>query len=143
MTGVTGLAGVRRRGRRGALDASSALSALRSAVGAGTWASPAASWRTFGLGRMGHDPGAELIGRLFGVRDLALARAIRHPTGDVRLAALRAGILCDAVDVGASLIALRRGAPRASGVLVGGGAALFVALGLLALGDERARAQVP
>lgn len=133
------IADVGERGWTGRPDASWVLSTLRTVVGAGTWVSPAASWRTFGLGRMGDDPSAELIGRLFGVRDLVLARSIRHPAGDVRRAALRGGVLCDAIDVVASLIALRRGAPRASGVLVGGGAALFVALGLLALGDERAR----
>ena len=113
------------------------LATLRSLVGAGTWISPASSFRTFGLGALGDDPRGALIGRLFGVRDLALGRAVRHPSGDVRRAALQVGVLCDSVDVFASLIAVRRGAPRASGVLVGGGAALFAVLGLLALADTR------
>jgi hypothetical protein len=46
-------------------------------------------------------------------------------------------VLCDSVDVVATLIALRRGAPKASGLLVGGGAALFAALGASALAGER------
>lgn len=112
------------------------LSALRSVVGAGTWASPALSGRTFGLGSL-EGPGAALLARLFGVRDLALGQAIRHPSPEVRRAALQVGVLCDSVGVVASLVALRRGAARSSGVLVGGGAAFFVALGLLALADQR------
>ena len=127
----------------GASSAGAALSVLRSLVGSGTWVSPAASWRTFGLGTLGDAPGTELIGRLFGVRDLALGVAISHPLRDVRRAALRAGVLCDTVDVVATLVALRRGAPRASGALVGGGAALFAALGLLALRDEAVGAGRP
>ena len=124
-------------GRRRQPTPAAVLSTLRSLVGAGTWISPASSWRTFGLGRLGHDPSGELIGRLFGVRDLALGRAVRHPNGDVRRAALQVGVLCDSMDVIASLVALRRGASRTSGVLVGGGAALFAVLGLLALADTR------
>ena len=113
------------------------LSTLRSLVGTGTWISPSRSLRTFGLGEQGNDPSGELIGRLFGVRDLALGQAARHPGGDVRRAALRAGVLCDSVDMVASLLAVRRGAPRVSGALVGGGAALFAVLGVLALAGER------
>ena len=119
------------------LQPGAVLSVLRGLVGAGTWASPASSWRTFGLGELHDDPAAELIGRLFGVRDLALAQGARHREPAVRRAALRAGVLCDSVDVVATLIALRRGAPKASGLLVGGGAALFAALGASALAGER------
>ncbi len=113
------------------------LSVLRSLVGAGTWVSPASSWRTFGFGSTAVDASTALLGRLFGVRDLALGQAVRHESADVRRAALRVGVLCDSMDVVASVLALRRGAPRASGVLVGGGAAFFAALGGLALKAER------
>ena len=119
--------------------AASALSVLRTLVGVGTWASPARSWRTFGFGAADDvDASTALMGRLFGVRDLALGQAARNDDAHVRSAALRAGVLCDSVDVVASVLALRRGAPRATGVLVGGGAALFAALGVLALAAERA-----
>jgi hypothetical protein len=126
-----------RAARAGGHRAASALSTLRSLVGAGTWASPAASWRTFGFGSTDVGASTVLLGRLFGVRDLALGRAVRHESADVRRAALRAGVLCDSADVVATVLALRRGAPRASGVLVGGGAALFATLGVLALAAER------
>ena len=118
-------------------SAAAVLSFLRCLVGAGTWVRPSASYKTFGLWAL-EDPSAELVGRLFGVRDLALGYAARHRNVEVRHAALRAGVACDSVDVVATLIALRRGAPRASGVLVGGGAALFAALGLAALNQDRA-----
>lgn len=119
----------------------SALSVFRSLVGAATWISPSSSRRAFGLGPLEDDPGGELVGRLFGVRDLALGQAIRHRNAEVRRAALHVGVVCDSVDVVASLIARRRGAPKASGVLVGGGAAFFAALGLLALADHRTVAE--
>ena len=123
--------------RTGAPPAASALSALRSLVGAGTWASPASAWRALRLGELGDDPSAELVARLFGVRDLALGQAVRHRDGEVRRPALQVGVLCDSVDVVASLIALRRGAPRAGVALAGGGAAVFAVLGLAALADGR------
>lgn len=113
-----------------------AMSVLRGAVGAGTWLSPAASWRVFGLGHDGPDPSAAIIGRLFGVRDLALAVAVRHPDPAVRRAALQVGVAADGADVVASLLGLRAGAPRATLLGVGAGAALFVAMGLAALREE-------
>jgi hypothetical protein len=86
---------------------------------------------------MPHDPRSALISRLFAVRDLALGLAVRHPRAEVRRAALQLGVAVDAVDVTASLIAARKGAPAASLVGVGVGAAFFVGLGLAALADGR------
>jgi hypothetical protein len=124
----------RRPGR--SLDAASALSALRMLVGAGTWAAPGLSWRTFGLGPLQGGASTMLVGRLFGVRDLALGAAVQHPDPGVRRAALQIGVAVDAVDVVATLLAVRRGAPKATLLLVAGGAALFVGLGLAALADH-------
>lgn len=118
-------------------DAGSTLSVLRSVVGAASWTSPALSWRSFGLGLIEDDPRSMLITRLFGVRDLALGLAVQHPNPDVHRAALDVGVAVDAMDVVASLFAFRRGASRASLVLIGGGAALFVGLGLAARADRQ------
>ena len=118
------------------LDPASALSVLRMLVGAGTWAAPGLSWRTFGLGPLAGGAPTMLVGRLFGVRDLALGAAVQHSNPDVRRAALQIGVAVDAVDIVATLLAVRRGAPKATLLLIAGGAALFVGLGLSALADE-------
>lgn len=122
----------RRRGAVG-IDAAAALSVLRSAVGIGSWVTPAVTSRVFGLGSLNEDPRSAVITRLFGVRELALARAGRHPSPDVRRAAQQAGVAVDAIDVIASLIALRRGAPKVILLTFAGGAALFAGLGIAAL----------
>lgn len=114
-----------------------ALSMLRSIVGVGSWASPALSWRMFGLGPTHDDPRVAVITRLFAVRDLALGQAVRHPNPQVRRAALQVGVAVDAVDVVASLVALRKGAPKVTWLTFVGGAALFVGLGVAALADEQ------
>jgi len=118
------------------LDAASALSVLRMLAGGGTWVAPRLSWHTFGLGELQGGASALLVGRLFGVRDLVLGAAVKHPNPDVRRAALQVGVAVDAVDVVSTLLAVRRGAPKATLLLVAGGAALFVGLGLAALADE-------
>ena len=109
---------------------------LRSVVGVGSWASPALSWRAFGLGSIRDDPRAAVVTRLFAVRDLALGQAVRHSNPHVRRAALQVGVAVDAVDIVASLAALRKGAPKLTWMTFVGGAALFVGLGIAALADE-------
>lgn len=124
------------RSPRWLMDLRLTLLALRSAVGVATWVSPA-STRLFGLQDMADDPHAALVTRLFGVRDLALAQALRSSDAAVVDAALRAGVAVDAVDTVASLLALRRGASPASSVGVGVGALTFVGLGIGALRQRR------
>lgn len=109
------------------------LGGLRLLVGVGSWLAPAASGRTFGLGDAGRDPAAALMTRLFAVRDAALAAGAFAPDPAVRRAALTTGIAVDLTDVVATALALRAGAPRAAGPLVGAGALLFAALGALAV----------
>ncbi len=121
------------------VDAVGTMSALRSLAGAGSWASPALSWRTFGLGPIqGSQSSATaassaLATRLFGVRDLALGLAVRHPDPSLRRAALQIGVAADSADVIASLLAVRAGAPKATLVGVSLGAATFIALGIAGL----------
>ncbi len=113
------------------------MSASRAAVGAGTWLAPGPSWRTFGLGSLADaGPSAGIISRLFGARELALALGVRHPDPAVRRVVLQAGVAIDSIDVAASLIGLRNGAPRATLLGVAAGAATFVVLGAIALAEE-------
>jgi len=100
---------------------------------------PAFGGKLFGLGDANDDPRAAAMTRLFGVRDLVLAHALRHPEPAVRRDALRVGFVVDCVDcvdVVAGLIAWRSGAPRSAVLGVAGGAAAFAALGAVALSGE-------
>ncbi|MCJ0890943.1 hypothetical protein MTX35_18360 [Rhodococcus sp. ARC_M12] len=115
-----------------------ALSVLRSTAGLISWASPAHSWRAFGLGPMHQVGSAGVATRLFGVRDLALGMALHHPSADVRKAAVEAGIAIDVLDVAASVIGRRAGAPAASLAGVAAGATLFVVLGVTIIADSAA-----
>lgn len=112
--------------------AASALSAMRMFAGGISWATPSLSSRLFGLGRLPDDANAGLVTRLFGVRDLVLGAALHHPEPAVQKAVLQAGLVCDAADVAASLIALRAGAPKTMLMGVTAGAGLFLALGAIA-----------
>ncbi|GAB2935607.1 hypothetical protein GCM10027047_35260 [Rhodococcus aerolatus] len=116
------------------LDPALVMSVARAAAGAVTWAHPRFAYRTFHVARDAeYSAGAGIIGRLFGVRDVALAAAVRHPDPAVRRAALQAGLVVDTADVAASVIGVRRGAPAGSLLGVAAGAATFVGLGALAL----------
>lgn len=113
-----------------------ALSVLRSTAGLVSWVSPAHSWRAFGLGPMRQAGSAGVATRLFGVRDLALGMALHHSSADVRKAAVEAGIAIDVLDVAASVLGRRAGAPASSLVGVAAGATLFVVLGVTIIADS-------
>lgn len=119
------------------LDPAQILSAVRAAVGIGSWLSPSLTSRLFGLGSLKDDPRAAVVTRLFGVRELALALTVQHPNPDVRRTALQAGVAVDSLDVIATLIAVRRGAPKVILLTFGAGAALFAGLGVAALTGEQ------
>ncbi|MFN8027872.1 MAG: hypothetical protein U0W40_16380 [Acidimicrobiia bacterium] len=112
---------------------------LRTGVGILSWASPAGAWRAFALGSIDGDPRAGLITRLFGSRDLALGVAVLCPEPTVRRSALQAGVAIDSVDAVASVLALRKGAPRWTALTAVAGATFFAALGAVALKQEPER----
>lgn len=85
----------------------SALVAMRMLFGAGAWATPRFTGRLFGLDP-GHNPQAPYLGRLFGVRELALAAGTRSTEGEAQRRWLELGVLCDLADVAAALLARRR-----------------------------------
>jgi hypothetical protein len=87
----------------------------------------------FGLGTVFAQPDAALMGRLFAVRDLVLAQALRHPDLEVQRQVLKMGVAVDSVDAVASLVAALRGGRKTGLVGVGLGALLFAGMGVLAL----------
>ena len=122
-----------------AINVRSVFSALRALVGIVSWTSPSASWTTFGLGAVGSDARAPLITRLFGIRELALAAGLRSPDPAVRRTTLQAGLVVDCADIVASIIALRKGAPKRIWLTFVAGAATFIGLGIVALTRETDR----
>jgi hypothetical protein len=115
------------------------LIGLRGAIGAGSWLTPRLAGRLFGLDPDGN-PQAAYLGRLFGVRDAALAYGLASSTGAQRALWLRIGIACDAADAVAGILAGRRGElPKFTTVLVTATAVGAAALGIAALqGDHPA-----
>jgi hypothetical protein len=89
-------------------SAPTALSALRIAVGGSAWLTPNLAARLFGLDADGN-PQAPYLGRLFGVRDVALAAGTLATEGSARRSWLVAGLACDLADTAAALLGRRRG----------------------------------
>ena len=109
------------------------LSTTRVSIGSGVWLAPRFSGRLFGL-----DPDANpqlpYLGRLFGIRDVVLAAGAQMSTGADRKLWLRLGLVCDAADAAAGLIAGRNGElSKLSTALVTAPALLAIALGAAAL----------
>jgi hypothetical protein len=112
------------------------LVGLRAAVGAGAWLAPRLSGRLFGLD-MAANPQAPYLGRLFGVRDVALAVGTSSSSGSERAQWLRIGVACDLADAVAGIAAGRRGElPKAATFMVTTTALMAAALGIAALQEE-------
>jgi hypothetical protein len=107
-----------------------AFAAMRLTVGAGSWLTPRTSARFFGLPA----DSAPVLVRLFGAREVALALGALSTDSGIRRTALSVGIAVDSADTMASLLDLAGGklSTRAA-MLVGGGAAIFAALGVASL----------
>ena len=113
------------------------LVGLRGSVGAGAWLTPRLSGRLFGLDP-DHNPQAPYLGRLFGVRDVALAFGLSTSSGAQRVQWLRIGIACDLADAAAGVLAGRRGElPKLATTLVTATALGGAALGIVALRGEQ------
>lgn len=111
------------------------FAALRFATGVTAWAAPAKAARLFGLATGTQQP---FITQLFGSRELTLALAVTDASPRLRARALQLGLLTDALDVVAALRGIQRQTlPPAGALITGGGAALFLGLGLAALANEK------
>jgi hypothetical protein len=116
----------------------SVLTGLRVSIGAGAWIAPRLAGRLFGLDADAN-PQLPYVGRLFGVRDVALGTGLQLSSGHSRRVWLQLGILCDAADSVAGILAGRNGdISKLSTVLVTAPALLGIGLGIAALeADER------
>jgi hypothetical protein len=122
-------------------SAPAALAALRIAVGGGAWLTPNLAGRLFGLDPDGN-PQSAYLGRLFGVRDVALAAGTLASEGRARRSWLIAGLACDLADAAAALLG-RRGGYLSTPVsaLLAAPALAAVGMGVIALrGDEQPEA---
>jgi hypothetical protein len=115
------------------MPGTSALIGIRTAVGAGAWLAPRLSGRLFGLDAAAN-PQLPYIGRLFGIRDVALAAGLAQSSGDGRRLWLRLGIMCDVADAVAGLLAGRNGElSKLSTALVTAPALMGIGMGVAAL----------
>src|SRR5205823_1971554 len=111
----------------------SALAALRAAIGVGAYVAPNVTGRALGLDPAGN-PQASFLGRLFGVRDLALGAGTLSSEGPARTRWVQLGVACDLADAGAAYLAARNGTiPTFAGVLAGATALGAAGMGLAAL----------
>ena len=114
-----------------------AFAALRFGTGVSAWLAPTGTARLLGLSSARQQP---LTTQLFGSRELTLAMAIMDSSPQLRARALALGLLVDSLDVIAAVNGVRRRTlPTTSALFAGGGAALFAALGALALALENDR----
>lgn len=110
-----------------------AIVGLRSALGIGVWVAPRLAGRLFGLDPKGN-PQLSYVGRLFGVRDVALAYGLATSSGPERTLWLRIGLACDIADAAAGVLGGRSGdLPKLAMVLVTGTALGAAGLGVAAM----------
>src|SRR5436305_8887056 len=114
------------------------LVATRTAIGVGAWVAPRLSARLFGLDPDGN-PQSPYLGRLFGVRDVALGYGLSASRGATRQQWLRIGVACDLADAAAGVLAGRAGElPRRATLLVTATALAAAATGIAAMRSEEA-----
>lgn len=112
------------------------LIGTRTTIGTGAWLAPNLSGRLFGLDPDAN-PQASYLGRLFGVRDIALGVGLGASSGADRQQWLRIGVACDLADAAAGLLAGRSGAlPKRATLLVTATALAAAALGVAAMRGE-------
>jgi len=115
-----------------------ALIGLRTSIGAGAWVAPGLTGRLFGLDAVAN-PQLPYVARLFAVRDVALGAGLQLSSGESRRLWLQLGILCDAADTIAGLLAGATGQISGrSTVLVTAPALMGIGLGLAGLQAEDA-----
>lgn len=111
------------------MDARSAANlalAGRAAFGVASYVSPDTAWRSFGV-RIPPGGSGRYLGRMFGVRDIALGAAGLLTTGKARRTVLTIAVAADVLDTGAALMAGKQKdlSKVAVALLVAGGAAFL------------------
>ena len=115
------------------ISPSQVLPPLRFAIGGASWAFPERTGKLFGFT---FTEESAYLGRLFGIRDVALAVGILTGSADSRKLFWRLGLLCDAADAAAGVIGLRSGAPKRAMIMSTLTATSAVVLGLGALKEQ-------
>ena len=111
------------------------IALMRIVVGVVSYFAPNLGGKLFGLDPA-NNPQAAYLGRLFGVRDLALGVGALQSSGDAQKQILQLGMACDVADVGAALLGRRGGyLPAVTTVLVAGAAVAAAAMSAAALGE--------
>ena len=109
------------------------LGGLRLAVGVTSWVAPNFGGRLFGL-EPAANPQAPYLGRLFGIRDVALAVGPLRARKKAQDNWIELGIMCDAADTAAALLGGGKGylSPTTTAMLAAPAIAA-TALGVIAL----------
>ena len=109
------------------------LAGLRLAVGLTSWVAPNFGGRLFGL-EPEANPQAPYLGRLFGIRDVALAVGPLRAKKKARDNWIELGIMCDAADAAAAFLGGGKGylSPTTT-AMVAAPALAATALGVIAL----------
>jgi hypothetical protein len=109
-----------------------ALPALRFVIGAGAFASPVLTGRAFGLNAKDNHE-AIYLGRLFGIRDVALGIGQTVASDEASGLWWQLGVMCDLGDAVAAFKMLKAGGPKVASVLAGGTALVAAGLGVAAI----------
>jgi hypothetical protein len=120
-----------------ALQARHTLVGIRGALGTCALLFPKLTGRVFGIDPEAN-PAAPYLARLFGIRELFMAAPfLDDELEGTQRYALEAGVVVDATDAAAGLLAGATGALPKRAALMATATALFaVVLGILALGDD-------
>lgn len=120
-----------------ALQARQTLVAIRGVLGVFALLLPRLTGRIFGIDPDAN-PAAPYLARLFGIRELFMvAPFLDDELESTQQYALEAGVVVDATDAAAGVVAGATGAlPKRAAVMVTGTALFATALGILALGDD-------
>jgi hypothetical protein len=109
-----------------------ALPGLRVAIGLGAFAAPELTGKIFGLNTTdNHD--AVFLGRLFGIRDVALGIGQTVASQESEALWWQLGVVCDAADAVAAVLMIKTGGPKRAGVMAAATALAATALGVAAL----------
>jgi hypothetical protein len=108
------------------------LPGLRIAIGLGAFAAPELTGKIFGLNtKDNHD--AVFLGRLFGIRDVALGIGQTLATGEGSGLWWQLGVICDLADSAAAVMMMKAGGPKRASLMAAVTGATAAGLGLAAL----------
>ena len=113
------------------------LAVGRIVAGGVPWVAPELGWKQFGVSpSTAANPEAQALGRLFGSRDVVLGAALlAAKSADAKRHILRAGLVVDALDLAAALMAKKHMSTKGFASMAGGAAAAIAAAVISELAD--------